>query len=1201
MKRVFHHPPEGNGRKYWRSLGQQADTPEFRLWLEREFPQGAHELELDGISRRNFLQLMGASVALAGLGMAGCRRPEAYLVPYAKSVEWLVPGKHLQYATAMPRRGGAVPLVATCYEGRPTKLSGNSLVPGNGTATDVPAQGAILDLYDPDRARGFELNGEATKEADFDAFLQQVRSEALASGGRGVAILAEPAASPTRLRMRALVQRQFPELLWVEHDALEVPVALEAERQRWRDGREGVLSGDRAWSKADWTVQDVRVAAAQQVFDRPVRVVPDFEKARVILSLDADIFGAEKNALGAIAGFAAGRRSVDAAREGQSEMNRLYVIESRMTSTGAMADHRLRMQSGKMAGIAAALARELVRLGMGGEQLRPAVATLETGFAPNDFQTQWIAELAADLVAAGRRALVVAGAHQPLAVHALAYAINAALGAVGSTLTLVPVPETEATGVSVAELVRRMNAGAVQTLFIMGGNPAFELPIAWNWIEAQSKVPRVIRLASHVDETAMVRPADAETGTKWFVPRAHFLEAWGDARGYDGTYLCVQPMILPLFGGWSELELLARLAGLPKPTGPELVQETFRGVAKESTPATFDADWRRFVRDGFLAGSGASPINLNLEAGAVASVARGHFAPGAAPTSGTTSEESVELVLYVGAIAAGARANNGWLQEMPEPMTKLTWGNALLVSPALARKLSLQGADPKTDEPGHCDVVKITTQDGRTLEAPVLIVPGQAENSVALAVGYGRTHAGRVGSNVGVRAFALQTKPGEMIFSNVKLEKTGETAPLAITQEHGSMEGRGLVREAPLEHFKKDANFVQSISIDAHMPGHPNYVSAYESPPMNAPHQWGMVVDLNTCVGCNACMIACQAENNIPIVGKEQVSHGREMHWIRVDRYFAGDDVEDPQSLFQPVACMQCENAPCETVCPVNATIHNDEGLNVMAYNRCVGTRYCANNCPYKVRRFNFFNYNERPLDGLYLGPLTEKGMDPSLQLQKNPNVTVRIRGVMEKCTFCVQRIEEAKINQLAVARDSANTTVPRDSFKTACQEVCPAQAITFGNIADSESAVSKLKASPRNYALLGYLNTRPRLTYLARIRNPNLRMPDADKIGRTSAFGHEAHDEKGHGAAHEETHAEHEPVAAEPAHAPAQQAAAPSPEHIAEKRAVPAPTPAPEALPVQVKPVLAPSPGNSMVDQPLFPEAAGAGAPAAVAPAGAP
>jgi MoCo/4Fe-4S cofactor protein with predicted Tat translocation signal len=1148
MKRIFNHPKApATGKKYWRSLEEFAETPEFRARLEREFPQGAAELEGDEITRRGFMQFMGASVALAGLGLTGCRRPELHIVPYSKGVEWQVPGNALHYATAMPRRGGAIPLIATTYNGRPTKLEGNPNVPGFNGATDIFGQAAILDLYDPDRSKVVLKAKERGKdyiEGTWEDFWEEfaiLRRDYLKNGGEGLAILAEPNNSPTRERLRQEVAKQFPKMLWAEYEP-------------WANPVEG----------------------SQTIYN--------LEKADVILSLDADFLGASEGTVQTIAGFAAGRRRLGKAQE---TMSRLYAIEGRFSLTGGMADHRLRVPSSQIAAVAMLLA---AKLGVNSKVASNAVAAFS-----DPAVDKWITEMAKDLASAPKgRSLVICGSQQPLPVQALVGEINETLGNYGETVDYI-IPTSTAKAASLGDLAEQISQGTVKTLFVLGGNPAFNAPAELGFDGLLAEVEQVIRLGLHVDETT----ATCTT----HVPAAHFLESWGDVRAYDGTYLSQQPLILPLYDGISEIELLAALAGLPKAKGAEHIQETFKWIYSpvhlgilgvfDGSKEAFDNVWHKFVHDGFLPPESLPFSNGMPDLGNIPTI------PPLVPSKPLQSGE-YELNFVLGNLDDGRYANNGWLQELPDQITKLTWDNALLVSPKTATALGVNVPPPNNNKQDLPDtdfsprtsnspiaidpttafpMVKVTTPDGRSMELPVLVAPGQHDQTLTIALGWGRTAPRlteatqeknqvtaplRVAAGAGFNVYQLRTSATPGFVTGVKVESIKklkeenpkdekiqalpETYPLGLTQEHNSMEGRGLVREATLEKYHDDPAFVQEIGIDKDAPqgelkGYQNYENGYVPPPLNSKDYqpdrpaWGMVIDLNTCVGCSACMVACQAENNIPIVGKFQVIRGREMNWIRNDRYFASDDtkdstyLDDPQMLIQPMACQQCENAPCEPVCPVNATVHNDEGLNVMAYNRCIGTRYCANNCPYKARRFNFFNYNDRPIQNvklpvlgevgeLYLGPLagkdgplTYKGSPDTIAMQKNPNVSVRIRGVMEKCTYCVQRIEEAKIDQLRKANGSGDITLRTDSFKVACQQVCPAEAIVFGNLNDSNSKVSIAKQDERGYGVLAYLGTKPRTTYLGRVRNPNMAMPGSEHIGHTSVFEEPSPGEEKNGA----------------------------------------------------------------------------------------
>jgi MoCo/4Fe-4S cofactor protein with predicted Tat translocation signal len=1056
MKRIFQHPTEPlNGKNYWRSLGQLSDTPEFRGWLDREFPQGAAELKGGDVSRRSFLKLMGASTALAGLGLSACRRPIMNLVPFTRGVEWSIPGKPLFFTTSRPTRTGYAPVVATTHDGRPTKIDGNPLHPDSNGATDIFSQSSILDLYDPDRARIFR-NGAASDAAAFEKALDELLKNA--GDGSGLALLLGNDNSPTRERLRLEIEKKFPKVTWAVYEPLN---------------------------------SDLSDQAAAAAFGSGVTAISQIDKADVILTLDADFLGSEADVQTTRA-FSSRRKVVGP----DTKMNRLYVVENRYTITGGIADHRLRVPASQIGAFALALATEIAAATNDAGLLKLVKAV---GGATVKFNADWIKYSAEDLLANKGKCLVLVGAQQPAAVQALGAAINAALGNIGKTIVGRKISEKPTK--NIGALAQQISEKKIKTLIIVGGNPVYNAPADLHWADLQKTVENVVRLGYHEDETSKL--------SGWNAPLTHYLESWGDGLAYDGSYVSVQPMILPLFGGWSELDLLAKVAGRPKPEGPELIQETFTAIA---APKDFVAAWAKFLHDGFLSGSAAKPVALKYNGGAVAKLVQG---AAAAPSP---AENTFEVVFVACAkIDDGRYNNNGWLQEIPDPITKLTWDNAALISPATADKLGIS-VDALGNETNA--VIEISTDKGK-VEIVAIIAPGHADESISIAVGYGRTETGRVGKEAGVDVYPLRTTAQPYFVTGAQVQVTGKTYKLALTQEHWAIEGRAgdLTREATLNDYKAKPDFAKTMGMDAHIP--PN-ISLYSHPPLNKPeptdpveklevldpHAWGMVVDLNICTGCSACMVACQAENNIPIVGKEQVINGREMHWIRTDRYFVStpENENEPEMVSQPMMCQQCENAPCETVCPVNATVHSEDGLNVMAYNRCIGTRYCANNCPFKVRRFNFFDYNQRDVlggekgkqfTGLYKwNLLSKKGTEDTIKMQKNPNVTVRMRGVMEKCTFCVQRIQEAKIAMKVAARDSANIQIPADAFKSACAQACPADAITFGDINNPESSVSKLRNGDRGYHLLEYLNINTRVTYLARIRNPNMKMPGAENIG---------------------------------------------------------------------------------------------------------
>ena len=1047
-----------NGRRYWRSLDELSDTPEFKEWLHREFPQGASEL--DGSNRRHFLKIMAASFAFAGVATlgGGCRRPEEKLEPFGQQPADYIYGKPEFYATAMPTRDGAIPLVAKSYEGRPIKIEGNALYPGSNGGTDRYAQASILDLYDVDRAKQFKHDGKVVSRDEALKFLDDLPAKFSANQGEGLSFLAESSTSPSRARLQKIIAQKFPKSQWFTYDAID--------------------SG-------------IHQRAATQAFGQSVKPIFHFDKAKVILSLDCDFLGGEDDAHNHIARFAKGRKVENGG------MSRLYAVESLFTLTGANADHRLRIPASQITSvIASALNFES----------SPETATAAGSTQLSAEVLKWVSICAEDLKANHGKILVVAGQRQPIEVHLLAHGINSALGAIGNTVHLLPT--SEITGAD----LKNLDNSATDTLVILGGNPVYNL----NWSQ---KPKTVVRLGYYEDETA--------EKSDWNFPAAHYLESWGDAIASDGTRVPIQPLIQPLFGGLTELEFLARIAGETETNPYTIVLANYHGQFFGSHLLTDNrsADWQKFLFNGFQP-------NVQATTGMDNWVFHGQLPE--IKTANPTSVQNLEVIFYRDSkVDDGRFANNGWMQELPDPITKLTWDNAVLVSRKTARELGVQNGD----------LVEITL-NGRSVVGPIWTQPGMADYSLGLALGYGREKAGRVGTGVGFNAYKIFS--GKYIETGATIRKTGETHTLVTTQHHWSMEGRAIVREANVGEYAKHADFAKVMQGEEPPVVESLYPNPLDAAEKTALHQWGMSVDLSACVGCGTCVLACQSENNIPIVGKDQVSRGREMHWMRIDRYYTSDPkrknnpiffdpnadenqadtkqqfaewIDDVQAVNQPMMCQMCEAAPCENVCPVAATVHDAEGLNVMAYNRCIGTRYCSNNCPYKVRRFNYLDFNKRPLAELkgpdYSTSLLHKtdgewdllrwwknpdsGMRDQeewdlIKMAKNPDVTVRMRGVMEKCTYCTQRIEQAKIAQKvkAGASDDVRLTQAAGNIpKTACQQACPAQAIVFGDVSDPNSDVSKLKTLQRNYSVLGNLLTKPRTTYLARIRNPNPLMPD--------------------------------------------------------------------------------------------------------------
>ncbi len=973
------------GRRYWRSLEEVADTAEFREFLENEFPAEA-ETWSDKFSRRGFLRVMGASLALAGL--TACTPPaqrDEKIIPYTEQPEILTPGgKPLFFATAFPFGGYAHGVLVESHEGRPTKIEGNPDHPdGNGT-TNIFAQASILSFYDPDRAQIISKKG---KISTWETFVGELKNALAAqTDGAGLRLLTRTVTSPSLMAQINAVLEKYPAAKWHQYDPVN---------------RDNVFAG------------------AKLAFGEPVAPRYHLQKAKVVLSLDADFFAPGAGNLRYSRDFMAGRHGV---AMGKPAMNRLYVVESSPTLAGGSADHRLSLKAGQIEAYARAVA---AAVGVNVPQGDTA-----------DIPEAWISAVADDLKANAGESVVLAGDHQPPVVHALAHAINEALGNVGATVEYLEPVEANPGGQldSLRELVTDMAAGKVDILLVFDGNPVFDAPADLDFEAAMSKVPLRVVHSLYRHETA--HHAD------WHIPARHYLESWGDARAFDGTTSIIQPLIAPLFAGSrSVYEILDAVLGKTGRTDHDVVKAYWQDGRDD---AEFVAPWRTMLHDGLIADTAAAVKSVTVDTGALANIA-----PAA------TDSQSLEINFRADpSIWEGEWANNGWLQELPRPFTKLTWDNAALVSPSTAEALGVSNGDMVALE-----------LNGRKIEAPVWITPGHAKNSVTLHLGYGRVRAGSVGNGTGFNVYPLRSTDALWFADGVSVTPTGRKYQLASVQDHWSMEGRNLSRAGTLAEFAANPKFAQEMeSLEGE-----KAISLY--PPVAYDgYKWGMTINLGACIGCNACTIACQAENNIPVVGKDQVSRGREMHWIRIDRYYEGD-IDNPDIYLQPLNCQQCENAPCEAVCPVEATIHSHEGLNDMVYNRCVGTRYCANNCPYKVRRFNFLDYNNFE-------------QSPLLSMLENPDVTVRSRGIMEKCTYCTQRISVARIEAKKEGR-----SIRDGEIVTACQAVCPTQAITFGDMNDPDSEIAKMKASPLDYTLLEELNTRPRTTYLAKVKNLNPRL----------------------------------------------------------------------------------------------------------------
>jgi MoCo/4Fe-4S cofactor protein with predicted Tat translocation signal len=986
------------GKKLWRSIEQLSDTPESRKFLENEFPANS-EKSLDGVNRRDVLKLMAASAAMAGLG-ACTKLPTEKIVPYVRPPEEIIPGRPLFYATSITQSGVAAGVLVESHMGRPTKMEGNPEHPGSLGGTDAFTQASILNMYDPDRSQVVLNEGRVSTWEDFAAAIGNKRAQ-MSMKGAGIRLLTETITSPT---LGAQIQgflKQFPEAKWHQYEP---------------------CSGD--------TVRE----GTRLAFGKIVNPVYHYDQADVIVSLDADFLVNGPGHARYAREFSSRR---DLAAGPDSKLNRLYVVESMATGTGVVADHRLALRSSDVE----VFARQLAAAA--------GVTVPQSANASVKIPSDWIGAVARDLTAHRGSSLVVVGENQPPFVHALAHAMNAALGNVGKTVTYTESVEVNPVNqfASLEDLVNDLNAGKVDLLIILGGNPLYDAPADLNFANALSKAATRVHSGLYNDETAEL--------CHWHVPAAHFLESWGDARAYDGTASIIQPLIQPLYDAHTPHQIIGLFTGDGGKSDHDLVHDYWQGQRPEKGRA-FEVFWETSLHDGLLAGTALPAISV--------AVRPDWASQGNAAAAGGADAGAMEIVFRPDpSVGDGEYSNNSWLQELPKPVTRITWDNAAMISTATAQQTGLVTGD----------YVKLHLGD-RYMEAGVFVVPGHADNSVTMHLGYGRKRAGSIGTGPGFNGYLLRYASAPWIARGLRIEKTDKQYSFASMQQQHAIDvdghteeeessnafARDLVRIATMDEFRKNPAFAKLPEEEEtkDLTIYPGF--KYDG------YAWGMSIDLNRCIGCNACVVACQSENNIAVVGKEQVMRGRIMQWIRIDTYFRGD-LDNPEMYYEPMPCMQCENAPCEYVCPVGATTHSPEGLNDMTYNRCVGTRYCSNNCPYKVRRFNFYLFSDYTT--------------PSLYGVRNPNVTVRSRGVMEKCTYCVQRINAAKIKS-----EEENRTVRDGEIVTACQQACPAEAIVFGDINDKSSRVSKLKAQERDYGLLEELNTRPRTTYLARVKNPN-------------------------------------------------------------------------------------------------------------------
>ena len=1061
MSKSFHkenvsgeHSISGEKITYWRSIENRRRTKDYLASIENEFVDDL--TEISSMDRRSMLKVMGASIALSGLGVA-CRRPEEKILPYVKQPDNITPGIANFYATARPSPFGAMGILVESHEGRPTKIEGNPSHAESLGKASIIDQAAVLELYDPDRSR-FVIKDQAGVKTpvdwhDFDAFLAEASFELKKSSGQGLAFVANTDLSPTFLRLKDELKKAYPQVKFYTHEPL---------RQKNTE------------------------KACAQVFGPHTRVVNHLENAKVIASIFADPFSYGPDSIRHMYGYGKNRsvHNPDDAKR----MNRLYAVEADYSLAGTNADHRLRMPYGQAPNFVKALAYELhATHGLDIAKLPGAVSLSTLVSRPPSYKgldKKFIIALAKDLARNKGQAIIMGGDMLPWPTLSLIHLLNVALEGEKKTFSLLSVDDAHAQAhldePSAESLAQDLANKKINTLILLGVNPVHSAPRHLDLKDLVAQVKTTIHVGQSADETAAV--------CGWHVPETHFLEHFSDTRSYEGVVSLIQPLIKPLHHARSALQVMAQMLGLEWKNTLALVKETHK--AKFGVTG-FDAAFNKALHDGVIADSGFKKTSItSIHAGVV-------YQEFEKLKNYEPTKDSLELVIdFDRKVLDGRLANHGWLQELADPVTKINWGNTLLMSPTAAKEYGIKSGVKKNAY--VADMVKVSANN-KTIELPVFVVPGLSDYSVVTTLGYGRTHAGVVGNGVGFDVLDVLTSYDQRVLANVKIERTHNTFKVSSTQEQFAMNG-DVVQEATTltletrdparfttvaEYIKdptkaKKAGMPENLLVEEPGSSEKRPLQITDPWDYSKGNQWGMVIDLAKCTGCNACVVACQSENNIPVVGKEQVIRGRMMHWIRVDRYFVGD-VKSPQAITQPVPCQHCENAPCEPVCPVAATSHDKEGLNVMTYNRCVGTRYCANNCPYKVRRFNYFDYTDS--GNLYVEP-EKVARQKTLKLQRNPDVTVRYRGVMEKCTFCTQRIQEAKMAARRSGQDQNN--LPDGAVTPACAQTCPAEAITFGNINDENSKVHKLKKESRNYTMLNVLNARPRTSYLSMLRNPN-------------------------------------------------------------------------------------------------------------------
>lgn len=968
----------------------------------------------DPISRRTFVKLMGATAAFAGL--AGCtfRKPKQSIFPYVKTPEDLTVGKSTYYATSMSVGEDVVGLLVESFEGRPIKVEGNPSHPESLGAAKSWQQASVLELYDPDRVKTPQQKGQAVGREAFEAGIVEWMESTRTSQGKGLAILTETYTSPTFDRLLTEIKKKMPLVQLYRYSPVNEDLTREAVRQ---------VTGEKG------------------------RLAYHFESAAIVASFEADFLGTDNGNILYTKQFMY-RRDPDH----ELGMNRFYAVESRYSLTGGKADHRLRLKPSQVEAALVQLASSLQENGV-------AISSDLDGIKSRSekvMSARFVAALTEDLIKNRGKSLVVVGQGMSVFAQSLGILINKGLGNIGSTLAITALPFQSAVyeknGLeSISEFAEAIKTGEIESAILIGGNPVYTAPLELKLEKRLASLKNSLHLSLFVNETS--------NAVQWVVPREHYLESWGDSRSLNGTTAIVQPLIQPLYDSVSDIEMLGYCLNDAR-KGYEFVRETW------SATTLSEITWKKWLHEGVISSE------KSLKSLSVSTANLSALKP-------AKSSKAIEISFYPDySIYDGSFANNGWLQELPNPITKLTWDNVAM--------LSKKTAESKGVKTG--DVVEITSGPNK-LEVPVMIVPGHADSAISIALGYGRKVVGRVGEKAGFNAYSLMAA-GVTGYATATLTRTGKTYPLASTQEHHSLEGRAVYRTAELDAYKKDPDFAKK-QVE-----HPPLLSSWEEKKYETGPQWGMVIDLNKCTGCSACITACQSENNIPIVGKKQVMNSREMHWIRIDRYFEGAE-DSPGLIQQPVTCLQCEMAPCEQVCPVAATTHSEEGLNEMTYNRCVGTRYCANNCPVKVRRFNFFDFHQRNPQAVVKDRIHFfdyfKEPDKTVQMQFNPDVTVRMRGIMEKCTYCVQRINEAKFTA-----KNEDRSIKDGEIKTACQQTCPSEAIVFGDILDENSKVAKLKKHHRDYHMLAELNLKPRTSYLAGVRNPHPKLEVGRKLGNS-------------------------------------------------------------------------------------------------------